>query len=227
MMWKKCGLFLISFVLSHTAQGLDYLPEQLQLLQDAKKGNAEAQYDLALSLQTTTDMANLKESDFYYWLDQAAKRHYAPAQTLLDKLVAKSNPKWLASLAPNGTQKILDEVHQLDKQQPKNYALIVSKLKQAATLGNYTALAQLSWIYGDSRLATNYNVAFSTIKACTLATYNNLLHGEMNEEDKDYLCSGDILNRADWSDVQKVAEKTAAEIQQKPTALFDFLDKLK
>ncbi len=45
MMWKKCGLFLISFTLSHTVYGLDYLPEQIELLKEAQKGNPEAQYD--------------------------------------------------------------------------------------------------------------------------------------------------------------------------------------
>ncbi|SUB43278.1 Uncharacterised protein [Pasteurella multocida subsp. septica] len=45
MMWKKCGLFLISFTLSYTVYGLDYLPEQIELLKEAQKGNPEAQYD--------------------------------------------------------------------------------------------------------------------------------------------------------------------------------------
>ncbi|MDH3002090.1 sel1 repeat family protein [Pasteurella multocida] len=226
-MWKKCGLFLMSFTLSHTVYGLDYLPEQIELLKDAQKGNPEAQYDLAMSLQTTTDMTHLKQSDFFYWLEQAANNKYEVAQDLLDDILAEYDPKLLQDLAPNGSQKILDEVYQLDKQKPKNYALIVSKLKQAAELENYTALAQLSWIYGDSRLAKNYDVAFSTIKACTLATYNNVRHGDINKEDMEYLCSGDILNRADWPQAQKLANKMAAEIKQKPTALFLLLDQLK
>ncbi|AFF25412.1 hypothetical protein SAMN05421675_1880 [Pasteurella multocida] len=226
-MWKKCSLFLMSFTLSHTVYGLDYLPEQIELLKEAQKGNPEAQYDLAMSLQTTTDMAHLKQSDFFYWLEQAANNKYDVAQDLLDDILAEYDPKLLQDLAPNGSQKIFDEVYQLDKQQPKNYALIVSKLKQAAELENYTALAQLSWIYGDSRLAKNYGVAFSTIKACTLATYNNLRHGDINKEDMEYLCSGDVLNRADWPQAQKLANKMAVEIKQKPTALFSLLDQLK
>ncbi|MGC6341979.1 sel1 repeat family protein [Bisgaard Taxon 45] len=226
-MWKKCSLFLLSVTLSHAIYGLDYLPEQVELLNEAKKGNPEAQYDLAMSLQTTTDMAYLKQSDFFYWLEQAANNKYDVAQDLLDDILAEYDPKLLQDLAPNETQKILDEVHQLDKQQPKHYAVIVNKLKQAAELENYTALAQLSWIYGDSRLAGKYGVKFSTIKACTLATYNNLRHGDINKEDMEYFCSGDVLNRADWPQAQKVANKTAAEIQQKPRALFSLLDKLK
>ncbi len=219
-MWKKCGLFLMSFTLSHTVYGLDYLPEQIELLKEAQKGNPEAQYDLAMSLQTTTDMAHLKQSDFFYWLEQAANNKYDVAQDLLDDILAEYDPKLLQDLAPNGSQKIFDEVYQLDKQQPKNYALIVSKLKQAAELENYTALAQLSWIYGDSRLAKNYGVAFSTIKPCTLATYNNLRHGDINKEDMEYLCSGDVINRADWPQAQKLANKMAAEIKQKTNRTF-------
>ncbi|EJS86855.1 hypothetical protein AAUPMC_17240 [Pasteurella multocida subsp. multocida str. Anand1_cattle] len=75
-------------------------------------------------------MAHLKQSDFFYWLEQAANNKYDVAQDLLDDILAEYDPKLLQDLAPNGSQKIFDEVYQLDKQQPKNYALIVSKLKQ-------------------------------------------------------------------------------------------------
>ncbi|HHW7447664.1 TPA: sel1 repeat family protein, partial [Pasteurella multocida] len=57
--------------------------------------------------------------------------------------------------------------------------------------------------------------------------YNNLRHGDINKEDMEYLCSGDVLNRADWPQAQKLANKMAAEIKQKPTALFSLLDQLK
>lgn len=226
-MWKKCGLFLLSFTLSNVAYSLDYTEAQRELLAEAKKGNAEAQYNLALSLETTTDYAHLLESDFIYWLDKAAKQNYGSAVDLLDDIYAEYDPKDIVKYSPNNTQLIIDEVHKLEKETPKNYALIANKIKKAAELGNEYAISQLTWMYGDKELAQKYGIKFSTIKACSIAIYNNRIYGDIDKEDMEYLCSGDILNRADWEHAQKLAEKTAGKIVENPTALFSILDTLK
>lgn len=226
-MWKKCGLFLLGFTLSNAAYSLDYTEAQRELLAEAKKGNAEAQYNLALSLETTTDYAHLLESDFIYWLEKAAKQNYGTAVDLLDDIHAEYHPKEIIKFSPYNTQSIIDEVHNLEKETPKNYALITSKIKKAAELGNEYALSQLTWMYGDKELAKKYGVKFSTIQACTLAIYNNRIYGDIDKEDMEYLCSGDILNRADWELAQKLAEKTADKIVENPTALFSILETLK
>ncbi|VEI58402.1 Uncharacterised protein [Pasteurella multocida] len=226
-MWKKCGLFLLSFTLSNVAYSLDYTEAQRELLAEAKKGNAEAQYNLALSLETTTDYAHLLESDFIYWLEKAAKQNYGTAVDLLDDIHAEYDPKDIVKYSPNNTQLIIDEVHKLEKETPKNYALIANKIKKAAELGNEYAISQLTWMYGDKELAQKYGIKFSTIKACSIAIYNNRIYGDIDKEDMEYLCSGDILNRADWEHAQKLAEKTAGKIVENPTALFSILDTLK
>lgn len=226
-MWKKCGLFLLSFTLSNVAYSLDYTEAQRELLAEAKKGNAEAQYNLALSLETTTDYAHLLESDFIYWLEKAAKQNYGSAVDLLDDIYAEYDPKDIVKYSPNNTQLIIDEVHKLEKETPKNYALIANKIKKAAELGNEYAISQLTWMYGDKELAQKYGIKFSTIKACSIAIYNNRIYGDIDKEDMEYLCSGDILNRADWEHAQKLAEKTAGKIVENPTALFSILDTLK
>lgn len=226
-MWKKCGLFFLVFTLSNAAYSLDYTREQMGLLAEAKKGDAEAQYNLAMSLETTTDYAHLLKSDFIYWLDKAAKQNYGSAVDLLDDIYAEYDPKDIVKYSPNNTQLIIDEVHKLEKETPKNYALIANKIKKAAELGNEYAISQLTWMYGDKELAQKYGIKFSTIKACSIAIYNNRIYGDIDKEDMEYLCSGDILNRADWEHAQKLAEKTAGKIVENPTALFSILDTLK
>lgn len=226
-MLKKCGLFFLVFTLSNAAYSLDYTREQMGLLAEAKKGDAEAQYNLAMSLETTTDYAHLLNSDFIYWLDKAAKQNYGSAVDLLDDIYAEYDPKDIVKYSPNNTQLIIDEVHKLEKETPKNYALIANKIKKAAELGNEYAISQLTWMYGDKELAQKYGIKFSTIKACSIAIYNNRIYGDIDKEDMEYLCSGDILNRADWEHAQKLAEKTAGKIVENPTALFSILDTLK
>ena len=120
-----CGLVVL---ITGTAFALGTGGEE-NLRRKAKAGDAEAQYLLAMQLEMTTDPVNLKESEFYYWLKKAAENGEGAAQDLLDDIEAEYDKTALEDeLAPNGSQKLMNEVFKLENQKQKNYPLIKEKL---------------------------------------------------------------------------------------------------
>lgn len=161
------------------------------LLRKAKAGDADAQYMLAEQLEMTTDLVNLKKSEFYYWLKKAAKNGNGQAQDLLHDIDAEYDRKALEDeLAPNGSQKLMDEVAKLERQKRKNYPLIKEKLFKAVALGNFSALVKTAWLFGNQDAAREYGVPFHPLKACILSVYTNNRYGDLNKDAMDVLCSG-------------------------------------
>ncbi|MCG7657989.1 hypothetical protein [Wielerella bovis] len=108
--------------------------------------------------------------------------------------------------APNGTQKIMDEIKLLEKQTPVDYLKITEKLQQAATLQNYFALSDLTVIYGMEENATVYGVKINPLTACTLALYNNHLYGDVNKGHLDLYCNGEKLTKAQSKQAEQFSE---------------------
>lgn len=199
---------------STTVSRLHYTAEQKRLLVEAEKGNAQAQFFLAQSLFETADPARIKESDFYYWMKKAADNGDAQAQEILGDMEADAMTPQEAedSLAPNGSQKIMDEIGQLEKQTPIDYPLILKRLQQAAELQNYIALSDLTVIYGSPENASRYGIQVNAKTACILALYNNHVHGDLNKGHLDIYCNGERVSKQEW----KQAEQFASNLSQQP-----------
>ena len=136
------------------------------LLSKAKAGDVDAQYMLAEQLEMTTDPVNLKKSEFYYWLKKAAKNGNGQAQDLLHDIDAEYDRKALEDeLAPNGSQKLMDEVAKLERQKRKNYPLIKEKLFKAVALGNFSALVKTAWLIWKSGCCAGIWRAFPSFES--------------------------------------------------------------
>ena len=136
------------------------------LLRKAKASDADAQYMLAEQLEMTTDLVNLKKSEFYYWLKKAAKNGNGQAQDLLHDIDAEYDRKALEDeLAPNGSQKLMDEVAKLERQKRKNYPLIKEKLFKAVALGNFSALVKTAWLIWKSGCCAGIWRAFPSFES--------------------------------------------------------------
>lgn len=214
-----CGL--VVFITS-TAFALSTGGEE-NLRRKAKAGDAEAQYLLAMQLEMTTDPVNLKESEFYYWLKKAAKNGEGAAQDLLDDIEAEYDKTALEEeLAPNGSQKLMDEVFKLENQKQKNYPLIKEKLFKAAALSNYAALADTAWLFGNRDNAQKYGVPFHPLKACILSVYTNNRYGDLNKDALDILCRG-IYTK----DNSEKIEHYAKQIKNRPSKIWSILENVK
>ncbi|SSY70413.1 sel1 repeat family protein [Alysiella crassa] len=187
---------------------LNYTVEQKNLLAQAEKGDVDAQYFLAQSLFETADPTRIKESDFYHWMKKAADNGHEVAQNILADMAADgmSSQETADEFAPNGTQKIMDEIKLLEKQTPVDYLKIIGKLQQAATLQNYMALSDLTVIYGMEENATVYGVKTNPLTACTLALYNNHLYGDVNKGHLDLYCNGEKLTKAQFKQAEQFSE---------------------
>ncbi|ULJ60217.1 sel1 repeat family protein [Wielerella bovis] len=187
---------------------LNYTVEQKNLLAQAEKGNVDAQYFLAQSLFETADLTRIKESDFYHWMKKAADNGHEVAQDVLadteaDAMTSQEAEDWFA---PNGTQKIMDEIRLLAQQTPIDYRKIREKLQQAATLQNYMALSHLTVIYGTAENATVYGVKTNPLTACTLALYNNHLYGDVNKGHLDVYCNGEKVTNSQFKQAEQFSE---------------------
>ncbi|EIG23378.1 hypothetical protein [Neisseria sicca] len=193
------------------------------LLSKAKAGDADAQYMLAEQLEMTTDPVNLKKSEFYYWLKKAAKNGNGQAQDLLHDIDAEYDRKALEDeLAPNGSQKLMDEVAKLERQKRKNYPLIKEKLFKAGTLGNFSALVKTAWLFGNQDAAREYGVPFYPLKACILSVYTNNRYGDLNKDAMDVLCSGIYYEHN-----AKKIDGYVKRIEDKPAKIWSILENVK
>ena len=193
------------------------------LLSKAKAGDADAQYMLAEQLEMTTDPVNLKKSEFYYWLKKAAKNGNGQAQDLLRDIDAEYDRKALEDeLAPNGSQKLMDEVAKLERQKRKNYLLIKEKLFKAGTLGNFSALVKTAWLFGNQDAAREYGVPFHPLKACILSVYTNNRYGDLNKDAMDVLCSGIYYEHN-----AKKIDGYVKRIEDKPAKTWSILENVK
>ena len=193
------------------------------LLRKAKAGDADAQYMLAEQLEMTTDPVNLKKSEFYYWLKKAAKNGNGQAQDLLHDIDAEYDRKALEDeLAPNGSQKLMDEVAKLERQKRKNYPLIKEKLFKAGTLGNFSALVKTAWLFGNQDAAREYGVPFHPLKACILSVYTNNRYGDLNKDAMDVLCSGIYYEHN-----AKKIDGYVKRIEDKPAKIWSILENVK
>lgn len=193
------------------------------LLRKAKAGDADAQYMLAEQLEMTTDPVNLKKSEFYYWLKKAAKNGNGQAQNLLHDIDAEYDRKALEDeLAPNGSQKLMDEVAKLERQKRKNYPLIKEKLFKAGTLGNFSALVKTAWLFGNQDAAREYGVPFHPLKACILSVYTNNRYGDLNKDAMDVLCSGIYYEHN-----AKKIDGYVKRIEDKPAKIWSILENVK
>ena len=193
------------------------------LLSKAKAGDADAQYMLAEQLEMTTDPVNLKKSEFYYWLKKAAKNGNGQAQDLLHDIDAEYDRKALEDeLAPNGSQKLMDEVAKLERQKRKNYPLIKEKLFKAGTLGNFSALVKTAWLFGNQDAAREYGVPFHPLKACILSVYTNNRYGDLNKDAMDVLCSGIYYEHN-----AKKIDGYVKRIEDKPAKIWSILENVK
>lgn len=193
------------------------------LLRKAKAGDADAQYMLAEQLEMTTDLVNLKKSEFYYWLKKAAKNGNGQAQDLLHDIDAEYDRKALEDeLAPNGSQKLMDEVAKLARQKRKNYPLIKEKLFKAGTLGNFSALVKTAWLFGNQDAAREYGVPFHPLKACILSVYTNNRYGDLNKDAMDVLCSGIYYEHN-----AKKIDGYVKRIEDKPAKIWSILENVK
>lgn len=193
------------------------------LLRKAKAGDADAQYMLAEQLEMTTDLVNLKKSEFYYWLKKAAKNGNGQAQDLLHDIDAEYDRKALEDeLAPNGSQKLMDEVAKLERQKRKNYPLIKEKLFKAGTLGNFSALVKTAWLFGNQDAAREYGVPFHPLKACILSVYTNNRYGDLNKDAMDVLCSGIYYEHN-----AKKIDGYVKRIEDKPAKIWSILENVK
>ena len=193
------------------------------LLSKAKAGDADAQYMLAEQLEMTTDPVNLKKSEFYYWLKKAAKNGNGQAQDLLHDIDAEYDRKALEDeLAPNGSQKLMDEVAKLERQKRKNYPLIKEKLFKAGTLGNFSALGKTAWLFGNQDAAREYGVPFHPLKACILSVYTNNRYGDLNKDAMDVLCSGIYYEHN-----AKKIDGYVKRIEDKPAKIWSILENVK
>ena len=193
------------------------------LLRKAKAGDADAQYMLAEQLEMTTDLVNLKKSEFYYWLKKAAKNGNGQAQDLLHDIDAEYDRKDLEDeLAPNGSQKLMDEVAKLARQKRKNYPLIKEKLFKAGTLGNFSALVKTAWLFGNQDAAREYGVPFHPLKACILSVYTNNRYGDLNKDAMDVLCSGIYYEHN-----AKKIDGYVKRIEDKPAKIWSILENVK
>lgn len=187
---------------------LNYTVEQKNLLAQAEKGDVDAQYFLAQSLFETADPTHIKESDFYHWMKKAADNGHEVAQNVLADMEADGMTSQEAEdeFAPNGTQKIMDEIRLLAQQTPIDYRKIREKLQQAATLQNYMALSHLTVIYGTAENATVYGVKTNPLTACTLALYNNHLYGDVNKGHLDVYCNGEKVTNSQFKQAEQFSE---------------------
>jgi hypothetical protein len=193
------------------------------LLSKAKAGDVDAQYMLAEQLEMTTDPVNLKKSEFYYWLKKAAKNGNGQAQDLLHDIDAEYDRKALEDeLAPNGSQKLMDEVAKLERQKRKNYPLIKEKLFKAGTLGNFSALVKTAWLFGNQDAAREYGVPFHPLKACILSVYTNNRYGDLNKDAMDVLCSGIYYEHN-----AKKIDGYVKRIEDKPAKIWSILENVK
>ena len=193
------------------------------LLRKAKAGDADAQYMLAEQLEMTTDLVNLKKSEFYYWLKKAAKNGNGQAQDLLHDIDAEYDRKALEDeLAPNGSQKLMDEVAKLERQKRKNYPLIKEKLFKAVALGNFSALVKTAWLFGNQDAAREYGVPFHPLKACILSVYTNNRYGDLNKDAMDVLCSGIYYEHN-----AKKIDGYVKRIEDKPAKIWSILENVK
>mgnify|MGYP000364085530 FL=1 len=193
------------------------------MLSKAKAGDADAQYMLAEQLEMTTDPVNLKKSEFYYWLKKAAKNGNGQAQDLLHDIDAEYDRKALEDeLAPNGSQKLMDEVAKLERQKRKNYPLIKEKLFKAGTLGNFSALVKTAWLFGNQDAAREYGVPFHPLKACILSVYTNNRYGDLNKDAMDVLCSGIYYEHN-----AKKIDGYVKRIEDKPAKIWSILENVK
>ena len=193
------------------------------LLSKAKAGDADAQYMLAEQLEMTTDPVNLKKSEFYYWLKKAAKNGNGQAQDLLHDIDAEYDRKALEDeLAPNGSQKLMDEVAKLERQKRKNYPLIKEKLFKAAALGSFSALVKTAWLFGNQDAAREYGVPFHPLKACILSVYTNNRYGDLNKDAMDVLCEG-IYNKRNAKKIDSYVKR----IEDKPAEIWSILENVK
>ena len=193
------------------------------LLRKAKAGDADAQYMLAEQLEMPTDLVNLKKSEFYYWLKKAAKNGNGQAQDLLHDIDAEYDRKALEDeLAPNGSQKLMDEVAKLERQKRKNYPLIKEKLFKAGTLGNFSALVKTAWLFGNQDAAREYGVPFHPLKACILSVYTNNRYGDLNKDAMDVLCSGIYYEHN-----AKKIDGYVKRIEDKPAKIWSILENVK
>ena len=214
-----CGLVVF---ITGTAFALSTGGEE-NLRRKAKAGDAEAQYLLAMQLEMTTDPVNLKESEFYYWLKKAAENGEGAAQDLLDDIEAEYDKTALEEeLAPNGSQKLMDEVFKLENQKQKNYPLIKEKLFKAAALSNYAALVDTAWLFGNRDNAQKYGVPFNPLKACILSVYTNNRYGDLNKDALDILCRG-IYTK----DNSEKIEHYAKQIKNRPSKIWSILENVK
>lgn len=144
----------------------------------------------------------------------AAEKGHAQAKEILDDMEADAMTFQEAEdlLAPNGSQKIMDEIAQWEQQTAPDYPLILKKLQQAAELQNYTALSDLTVIYGLPENATRYGIRAKAKTACILALHNNNLHGDLNKGHLDIYCNGEKVSEQEWQQV----ESFASDLSQRP-----------
>ena len=125
-------------------------------------------------------------------------------------------------LAPNGSQKLMDEVAKLERQKRKNYPLIKEKLFKAGTLGNFSALVKTAWLFGNQDAAREYGVPFHPLKACILSVYTNNRYGDLNKDAMDVLCSGIYYEHN-----AKKIEGYVKRIEDKPAKIWSILENVK